>query len=110
MDWFQNITSKGNCIIIEFDIEEFYPLITKHLQLKAIEHDKSKFHTSITQHELDIILHSRKSLLFSKNKPWEKTINESLFGITMGSYDGGEIILSVCIYCLFLGKYMEFKT
>ena len=88
--------------------EEFYPSITKHLLLKAIEH--AKLYTSITQQELDIILHARKSLLFSKNKPWEKTINESLFDIRMGSYDGSEISLSVCIYYLFLGKYMEFKT
>ena len=87
--WFQNITDKGSCIFIQFDIEEFYPSITKHLLLKAIEH--AKLYTSITQQELDIILHVRKSLLFSKNKPWEKTINESLFDITMGSYDGAEI-------------------
>ena len=108
IDWFQNITDKENYIFIQFDIEEFYHSITKHLLLKAIEH--AKLYTSITQQELDIILHVRKSLLFSKNKPWEKTINESLFDIRMGSYDGSEIILSVCIYYLFLGKYMEFKT
>ena len=86
INWFQNITDKGNYIFIQFDIEEFYPSITKHVLLKAIEH--AKLYTSITQQELDIILHARKSLLFSKNKPWEKTINESLFDIRMGSYDG----------------------
>ena len=37
--------------------------------------------------------------MFSKNKPWEKTINESLFDITMGSYDGAEI-------CELLGLYI----
>ena len=71
IDWFQNITDKGNCIFIQFDIEEFYTLITKHLLLKAIEH--TKLYTSITQQKLDIILQARKSF-FSKNKPWEKTI------------------------------------
>ena len=35
IDWIQNITDKGNCIFIQFDIEEFYPSITKHLLLKA---------------------------------------------------------------------------
>ena len=103
IDWFQNITNKGNCIFIQFDIEEFYPSITKHLLLKAIEH--AKLYTSITQQELDIILHARKSLLFSKTKPWEKAINESLFDITMGSYDGAEICELVSLYMLsFLGK------
>ena len=53
--------------------------------LKAIEH--AKFYTTIIQQKLDIILLARKSLLFSKDKPWEKTINESLLDITMGNYD-----------------------
>ena len=85
----QSVTDKGNCIFIQFDIEEFYPSITKHLQVKAIEY--AKLYTSITQQELDVTLHARKSLLLSKNKPWEKTINEPLFEIAMGSYDGAEI-------------------
>ena len=109
IDWFQNITNKENCIFIQFDIEEFYPSITKHLLLKAIEH--AKLYTSITQQELDIILHVRKSLLFSKNKPWEKTINESLFDITMGSYDGAEICKLVGLYILsILGKVYEIQN
>ena len=103
IDWFQNTTDKGNCIFIQFDIEEFYPSTTEHLLLKAIEH--AKLYTGITQQELDIILHTRKSLLFSKNKPWQKTTNESLFDITMGSYDGAEICELVSLYMLsFLGK------
>ena len=97
IDWFQNITNKGNCIFIQFDIEEFYPSITKHLLLKAIEH--AKLYTSITQQELDIILHARKSL-FSKNKPCQKTINESLFDITMRSYYGAEICKLVSLNIL----------
>ena len=60
MDWFQNTTDKENCKFIQFDIEEFYPSITEHLLLKAIEH------ANITQQGLDIILHARESLLFSK--------------------------------------------
>ena len=88
---------------MQLEIEEFYPSVTKHLMLKAIEH--AKLDTSITKQELDIILHARKSLLFSKNKPWEKTINEPLFDIVMGSYDGAEICELVGLYILpFLGK------
>ena len=63
--------------------------------LKATEH--GKLYTSITQQELDIILHARKPL-FSKNKPWEKSINESLIDITMGNYDGSEICNLVRLY------------
>ena len=98
IDWFQNIADKVNCIFIQFNIEEFYPLITKHLMLKVIEH--AQLYTSITQQQLDIILHTRQSLLFSKDKPCEKTINKSLFDITMGSYDGAEICELVGLYIL----------
>ena len=99
----QNITDKDNSIFIQFDIKEVYPSVTKNLLLKAIE--SAKLYTSITQQELDIILHARKSLLFSKTKPWEKTTNESLFDITMGSYDGAEICEFVGLYILsFLWK------
>ena len=83
---------------MQFDIEEFYPSTTKHLMLKAIEH--AKLYTSITQEELDIILHARKSLIFSKSKPWEKTVDESLFDITMGNYDGAEICELVGLFIL----------
>ena len=89
---------KRSCIFIQFDIEEFYPSITKHILLKAIEH--AKLYTSITQQELDIIFRARKSLLFSKNKPWEKTINELLFEITMGRYDSRKICELVGLYIL----------
>ena len=85
INWFQNIANKGNCIFIQFDIEEFYLSITKHILLKANEH--ATLYTSITQQEFDIIFQVKKSSLFSRNKPWEKIINESLFDI-MGSYDG----------------------
>ena len=46
INWFQNITDKGNCIFIQFDIEEFYPSIIKHFLLKAVEH--AKFYTSLS--------------------------------------------------------------
>ena len=102
------LPTKGIVYLYQFDIEEFYPSITEHLLLKAI--DYAKLNTSVTYQELDIILQARKSLLFSKNKPWEKTTDESLFYITVGSYDCAEICQLVCIYYLFLRKCMEFKT
>ena len=70
----KNIADKRNCIFIQFDIEEFYPSITKQLKLKKIE--LNKLYSSISQQQLEIILHARKSLLFSKDKLCEKTITE----------------------------------
>lgn len=60
IDWFQNIVEKNNIILIQSDIKEFYPSITKHLMLKAIE--LAKFYTSITQHQVDKTL-GKKQLL-----------------------------------------------
>ena len=57
-----------------------YWSVRKHLMLKAIEH--VKLYTSITQQQLDITLHARKSLLLSKDKPWR---------YNMGSYDDADI-------------------
>lgn len=42
-------------------------------------------------HDIDIIIHSRKSLLFNKNTAWIKK-NNSSFDITLGSYDGAEVL------------------
>ena len=39
--------------------------------------------------DIDIIMHSRKSLLFDSNSAWIKK-NNSSFDVTMGSYDGAE--------------------
>ena len=60
-------------MFIQFSIEQFYLYITKHLMLKEVE--RVKIYTSITQQQLDIFLYARKFLLFSKDKPCEKTIN-----------------------------------
>ena len=64
--------------------------------LQTIEH--AKHCTSITQQDLEIILNARKSVLFSKDKTFEKAISESLFHITMGSYDDAEFCELVGLY------------
>ena len=50
-----------------FDIEGFYSVIKKHLELKVVEH--AKLYASISRQQLDIIFHARKALLFSQDKP-----------------------------------------
>ena len=95
------LPTKGIVYLFNLMLKSF--TITEHLLVKSIEYDK--LYTSITRQELDVTLHARKSLLFSKNKPWEKTINEPLFDIVMGSYDGAEICELFGLYILpFLGK------
>ena len=50
--------------------------------------------------ELQIIKHTRKSLLFSKDDQWVKKNGDEQFDVTMGSYDGAEVCEIVGIYLL----------
>ena len=88
IEWFQKIEDKNSCIFVCFDITEFYPPISEELLQKALTWaDK---HTEISERQLEVIYHSRKSLLFSNDKTWMKR-DSSGFDVTMGSYDGVEV-------------------
>ena len=56
--------------------------------------------TPISDSEINIIKHSRKSLLFDKSGPWVKKDGDSLFDVTMGSFDGAEVCELVGLYML----------
>ena len=98
IEWFKRIEDKSNCIFVQFDIEEFYPSISKDLFLKSINYAKQ--FTSISQKDIDIILHARKSLLFGNGKVWNKKFGDPEFDVTMGSFDGAEICELVGLYIL----------
>ena len=50
---------------MQFDIEEFYPSISKELLQKTINHVSTFVRTN--NEEINVIMHSRKSLLFDSN-------------------------------------------
>ena len=56
-----------------------------------------QYHSTGARHYLT----RQRILIVFQNKPWEKTINESLFDITMGSYDGAVICELIGLYILF---------
>ena len=89
---------KSKHTFVCFDIVEFYPSISEELLKAALYFAKQ--HTTISQQYTEIIFHSRKSLLFNKDKPWIKREGNGLFDVTMGSYDGAEICELVGIYIL----------
>ena len=80
-----------------FDIESFYPSITEKLLTDSINFAKQ--YTNIPDRDIDIIMQSRKSLLFNNNKAWIKKDNSS-FDVTMGSYDGAEVCELVGLFIL----------
>ena len=98
IDWFNSIDNKPNHTFISFDIVEFYPSITEKLLDNVILWAKSLNY--IPDEHITIIKHARKSLLFYREKTWIKKNHDSLFDVTMGSYDGAEICELVGLFLL----------
>ena len=91
---------------MQFDIEEFYLSISK-LLLKAIACTKTL--VNISDEEINIIMHSGKSLLFN-NTYMDKENGDPDFDITMESFDGAKLCELVGLYVLHIlgekyGKY-----
>ena len=97
IDWFKAIDQKENCAFVCFDIAEFYPSISEELLMTALSW--ASRHTSISDADIEVIRHSRRSLLFSGNKTWAKREN-STFDVTMGSYDGAEVCDLIGLFAL----------
>ena len=83
---------------MQSDIEEFHPSISTELLQKAINH-ASTF-VKINNEEINVIMHSRKSLLFDSNNIWIKKDGDPNFDVTMGSYYEAEICELVGLYIL----------
>ena len=77
----------------------FYPSISEELVDKAIAF--ARLHTDVSEEEVRVVKHARQSLLFSGNVEWtKKNINNDLFDVTMGSFDGAELCELVGLYLL----------
>lgn len=96
--WFKKIENKQNHTFVQFDIEEFYPSISKQLLEDSLSHATQ--YTSIPENDKNIIMHSRKSLLFTGNQQWIKKEGDPNFDVTMGSFDGAELCELVGLYIL----------
>ena len=98
INWFKSIKNKKKCIFMQFDIEEFYPSISKELLLKAITYAKNL--VNISDEDINTIMHSRRSLLFNNTNTWIKKTGDADFDVTMDSFDGAELCELVCLYIL----------
>ena len=110
IQWFETIKSKKNCTFVSFDIVEYYPSITAEVLQKALTFARQRI--DISDNELQVILHSRKSLLFSDDRAWAKKDNNDLFDVTMGSHDGAEVCELVGLFALaqLPAKYRQDNT
>ena len=98
INWFKNLSDKHKRKFIKFDIAEFYPSILENLLNKSIACGKS--FTKIEDNVINAIKLARKSLLFNKDGTWVKKGDDTLFDVTMGSFDGAEICELVGLYLL----------
>ena len=87
IEWFKKLEDKNILTFTCFDVTEFCPSISEELLKKALTWASK--HTEILESELEVICHSCKSLLFSKDKTRMKR-DSSGFDVTLGSYDGAE--------------------
>ena len=98
IEWFGNIKDKERHSFISFDIVDFYPSISEKRLDQALSWASNL--TTISDNDILIIKHARKSLLFNTGKPWTKKDSEGLFDVTMGSHDGAEICELVGLFIL----------
>ena len=97
LDWFKGLKNKHQLTFLQFDIESFYPSITKELVNQAINFAQQ--FTQITENDINIIMHARKTFLFSSNEAWVKNNSED-FDVPMGGFDSAEISELVGLFIL----------
>ena len=83
---------------MQFDMEEFYPSISKDLLLKVI--DYTKRFVNINDDETKTIMHSRKYLIFSGTDVWIKKDGDKDLHVTMDSFDVAKICEVVGLFIL----------
>ena len=98
INWFKLLPKNDKSRFTKFYIVEFYQSISEELLNRSNSFARSI--TTISDSVINIIHPSRKSLLFERTSACVKKGNNSLFDVTMGSYDGAEICEPVGLYLL----------
>ena len=98
LDWFRSIEKKKDCSFLCFDIVDFYPSISEDLLRQTV--DFAREHGRLMDAEVEIVFHTRKSLLFANGKTWMKKDKDGAFDVTMGCYDGAEVCELVGVFLL----------
>ena len=107
IDWFKNIRDKKRFTLVQFNIIEFYPSITKELLLKSLNHARE--YTDITEEEVEIILACRKSAQSDNCRTWIKS-HIANFDVSMGDYDSAQVADLLGIYILdVLGRIVDLE-
>ena len=96
---------------IQFDICDYYGSISEKLFGEAVDWAKSV--TFVSDDEIDIMLQSKRSLLFDGKDTWKRKLKEGCtndFNIGMGSFDGAESTDLIGLYLLSKLKHLNAKV
>ena len=96
--WFTNIPDKKEHSFVSFNIDSFYPSITETLLSKAMSYAKD--YATISERDIDIIMHCRKSLLFDNETASTNKNHSNMFEVAMGSFDGAEVCDLIGLFLL----------
>ena len=89
INWFSSIKNKSQYAFIQQDIMEFFPCITETILDNALSFAKQ--HVEISDKDLRVIKHCRKSLLHHENEAWKKKNSDNCLDPKMGRYDRVEV-------------------
>ena len=82
---------------MNFDVKNFSPSISFGFSTDPYSYAKTI--TNINDVQLLIIMQSRRTFLFKKEKPWVQKTGEENFDVLMGFYNGAE-------FCELVGTYI----
>ena len=96
--WFKSIPHKRVSSFVNFNVENFRPLISVKLFADSIKYAKNV--TGISDQDIAIIMQVRKTLLFQNGEPWVKKSGTEDFNVPMGCYNNAEVRELVGAYML----------
>ena len=95
--WFHDIKDKNKKMFIKFDLDAFYPSITRQLFMEVLKWAGGI--VEIAEDEIKTILNSKRSFICKNGEAWVKQ-NTPDFDITIGSDEGAEECEMVGLFLL----------
>ena len=102
--WFTSIPDKENTKFLQFDIDDYYASITEPLIVKPLIFSKTI--TTVSDMDVDIILHARRTVVVYDKSLWINKNSDAPFDVGMGANDSAEVSDLVGLFLLHnLGTY-----
>ena len=100
LQWFRKIDGKKSKSFFKFDVDAFYPSISKELLMKSLKFAQEEHNVVITKKDIEVILHAHETFLFHGGKTWVKKGDSGRFDVPMGSFNGAETCELVGLFLL----------